>query len=230
MHGTTSTTQKQEMNPFSKKFIEFDDVISTIGNLSSHSDQAIDSDFEIALKNNDVPLVCQMLQNDKHLLTTNDLFGNESLLSWVVAKGSAQMLNMLLLEYPECRDTPNANGLTPLMTAVITDNISLKLYRIEALLKAGVNVDARSSQGKTALMLAIEKLNMANPIMLPIIKLLKPRSNLRIGDGRRTSMGNTANMYAQNKLQRDGNHLSGKMKEVLQSFSTEYCPKKIQMT
>ena len=132
------------------------------------------------------------------------------------------MLNMLLLEYPECRDTPNANGLTPLMTAVITDDISLKLYRIEALLKAGVNVDTRSSQGKTALMLAIEKLNMTNPIMLPIIKLLKPRSNLRIRDSsRRTSMGNTVNMYAQNKLQRDGNHLSGKMKEVLQSFSTE---------
>lgn len=224
MHGTTSTTQKQEMNPYkplSKKVLEFDDVISTIGNLSSNSDQNNDSDFEIALKNNEVPSVYQMLQNDKDLLTTNDLFDDESLLSWVVAKGSIEMLDMLLLKYPECRDTPNTNGFTPLMTAVITDDISLKLYRIEALLKAGVNVDARNSQGKTALMLAIEELNMANPIMLPIIKLLKPISNLRIRDGRRTSIGNTANMYAQNKLQRDGNHLSGKMKEVLQSFSTE---------
>ena len=144
MHGTTSTTQNQKMHPhkpLSKKFIEFDDVISTIGNLSSHSDQTIDSDFEIALKNNDVPLVYQMLQNDKHLLTTNDLFGNESLLSWVVAKGSKEMLDMLLLNYPECSNTPNANGFTPLMTAVITDDISLKLYKVEALLNAGVNVD-----------------------------------------------------------------------------------------
>ena len=224
MHGTTSTTQKQEMipnKPLSKKVVEFDDVISTIGNLSSNSDQNNDSGFEIALKNNDVQSVDQILQNNKDLLTTNDLFGDESLLSWVVAKGSIEMLDMLLLNYPECRDTQNTNGFTPLMTAVITDDISLKLYRIEALLNAGVNVDARNLQGKTALMLAIEGLNMVNPIMLPIIKLLKPRSNLRIRDGRRTTMGNTANMYAQNKLQRDGDHLSGKMKKVLQSFSTE---------
>ena len=224
MHGTTSTTQKQEMipnKPLSKKVVEFDDVISTIGNLSSNSDQNNDSEFEIALKNNDVQSVYQILQNNKDLLTTNDLFGDESLLSWVVAKGSIEMLDMLLLNYPECRDTQNTNGFTPLMTAVITDDISLKLYRIEALLNAGVNVDARNLQGKTALMLAIEGLNMVNPIMLPIIKLLKPRSNLRIRDGRRTTMGNTANMYAQNKLQRDGDHLSGKMKKVLQSFSTE---------
>ena len=224
MHGTTSTTQKQEMipnKPLSKKVVEFDDVISTIGNLSSNSDQNNDSEFEIALKNNDVQSVYQILQNNKDLLTTNDLFDDESLLSWVVAKGSIEMLDMLLLNYPECRDTQNTNGFTPLMTAVITDDISLKLYRIEALLNAGVNVDARNLQGKTALMLAIEGLNMVNPIMLPIIKLLKPRSNLRIRDGRRTTMGNTANMYAQNKLQRDGDHLSGKMKKVLQSFSTE---------
>ena len=161
MHGTTSTTQKQEMipnKPLSKKVVEFDDVISTIGNLSSNSDQNNDSDFEIALKNNEVPSVYQMLQNDKDLLTTNDLFDDESLLSWVVAKGSIEMLDMLLLNYPECRDTQNTNGFTPLMTAVITDDISLKLYRIEALLKAGAEVNVLSDLNDlTALHYAAER-------------------------------------------------------------------------
>ena len=103
---------------------------------------------------------------------------------WAITIGSIDKVKDLIRERANLNIKENILGNTPLMIAVLSNNLNI----VNLLTDAKVNLDIKNSHGLTALMLAI--LNSRNKIAKTIINA---RANLDIQD----NFGNTALDIAQ---------------------------------
>ncbi|KAI1634466.1 ankyrin repeat-containing domain protein [Biscogniauxia mediterranea] len=124
------------------------------------SGQKMKSRLVLAIKNNNLPMLKNMLLDQRYHLS--DLFGGgislkKSALHWAAELGRLEMLEFLIEKAPEPDDSieaQDAKGWTALFYAVSAETGAMEI--LELLLHHGARVDHRDRSNKTALRIAAE--------------------------------------------------------------------------
>ncbi len=111
--------------------------------------QSMDQQLILAVAGNDRMLVRNALKNGANP-NTYDIQGNPVLLT-AVQKGDREIVRALLEYYADPNIRSKPKGVTPLMSAVASDNVDI----VEELLEKGANVNDRDNDGHSVLGYAI---------------------------------------------------------------------------